>query len=105
MTFAASVLYSGLCTASIDFRAVKHLCRGGILVPLPRDVLSLTQAIGFIEVVYGCNFNILHAYLAFRSTGNVVWESDGNDGWFLYSALTALFQTFRLEKSRGVSVL
>lgn len=105
MSFVGSALYRRSCTASADFRGIEDLCRGAILVSLSQDVLDFVQTVDFFEIARGCTFDVPQPYLAFRRIVEVDWESNGNVVWFSIVQATALFSTFLLEKSRGVSVL
>lgn len=86
MSFEASALYGGSCTAGGVFRRVQVLCRGGILISIYQGVLGFLEAVGVFKVSRGCIFVIPHTYLEFSWIAEVEWESDGNVGWCTYSA-------------------
>lgn len=81
MSFKASTLCGGNCTASDVLCGAEDFYRAGLLLKLSRSVLNFVKPVGLSEVISCFTFDIPQVYLAIHHIVEVDWECDGNVGW------------------------
>lgn len=104
ISFVASALYDGWCSASSDLGGVEDFCRGSILLHLSQGVLDFVEEVGFLEIFCGCTVDALkencHSIVFQKSTQILLVVSNG----FRIRQSAAFFPTFGRERFKGVSV-
>lgn len=91
-------LYGGSCTTCGKVRALEDFYRDGIPQSSGRDVM---QDVGIFKIVCGGTSDISQAYLAFRRTLEVHWNSDSNVRWCSYCAGNGIVYNTRAYEIAG----
>lgn len=101
ISFVASVLYRGSCTARCDFREVEKHYRRGTFLPSSEGVLDFLQDVRYFEIVQSCTFGIPQAYLSSHRTVESSLDSDGNASWLPFTFSDGVFSNIPAEEGPG----